>query len=328
MLKTIYFSAAALMFCSTTIAQPPYESPSRLEPRLELIGDTAAIKSLPASSYWLGIWCSPVPNALRLQLELPAKQGVLVEGVAPDSPAAKAGLARYDVLLRAGEKPLAEPPDLVKAVEAAKGGKLKLELLRGGKPKTIEIAPEKRPEAPGRQVGEPPRPGDWETMDNWMREMWRGREGGDGRQQPFRFRLFHPGAIVPPDVPAPAPLPSDMSITIRKEGDQPAKISVKQGDKSWDVTEKEINKLPPEVRTHVERMLGHRLEGVIGEAFAMPDGPQTFAVPSPGPGMQTFEPGAMDRIEKRFDAMNRRIDKLFEALDRNFTKTPEKPKEK
>jgi serine protease Do len=327
MLKTIIFSAAALMFCSATLAQPPFESPDRLEPQLDLIGDSAAVKPLPASSYWLGIWCSPVPTSLRMQLDLPPKQGVLVEGAAPDSPAAKAGLARFDVLLRAGEKPLTQPPDLVNAVEAAKGGKLRIELLRGGKPKTLEVTPEKRPEAPNRQVGEAPRPGDWETMDKWMREMWRGREG-DARQLPFRFRMFHPGAIVPPGVLESKPLPSDMSITIRKEGDQPAKINVKQGEKTWDATEKELDKLPPEVRTHVERLLGHRLEGIVGGALEIPEKPEAFSVPVPGPDIQPFEPGAMDRIEQRFNAMDRRIDKLFEALDRNLSKTPEKPKEK
>ena len=83
--------------------------------------------------------------ALRAQLNLPERQGLLVGVVVPGSPAAAAGIAQHDVLMRVGDKPLAEPRDLVEAVQAAKGGKLKIELIRGGKPKTIEVAPAKRP---------------------------------------------------------------------------------------------------------------------------------------------------------------------------------------
>ena len=152
-----------------------------------------------ASEYWLGIGCAPVPAALRTQLNVPEKQGLLVEGVAPDSPAAKAGIAQYDILLRAGDKPLAEPRELVKAIEAAKESKLKIELIHDGKPKTIEATPAKRPEEArrhGRSRRRPP--GDWETMEKWMERMWPGEER-DGERPPMRFRFFHPGAIVPSD---------------------------------------------------------------------------------------------------------------------------------
>ena len=94
-----------------------------------------------------------MPAALRAQLNLPEKQGLLVEGVAPESPAAKAGIEQYDILLRAGDKPLTEPRDLVEAVQAAKDGKLTIELIRGGQHKTIEATPAKRPEEARRPVG-------------------------------------------------------------------------------------------------------------------------------------------------------------------------------
>lgn len=55
---------------------------------------------------------------------------------------------------------------------------------------------------------------------------------------------------------APLALPDDMQITISKQGKQPAKIAVKQGEKSWEATEDKLDKLPAEVRAHVGRMLG------------------------------------------------------------------------
>ena len=59
-----------------------------------------------------------------------------------------------------------------------------------------------------------------------------------------------------------------MSIVISKEGDQPAKIVVKRGDEKWEVTEKELDKLPADVRPHVEHMFGHG--GLIGASSTTP----------------------------------------------------------
>ena len=203
---------------------------------------------------------------MRAQLNLPEKQGLLVVGVVPDSPAAKAGIVRHDVLLRAGDKPLAEPRQLVQAIEATKEGKLKIELLHNGKPKTVEATPAKRPEEARRPSGEKPASADWETMQKWLQGMWsNGEAGGDG-QGPLQFRFIRPGAIVPGDVLVTVPLPPNMSIVISKEGDQPAKIVVKRGDEKWELTEKELDKLPADVRPHVERMLGRGLMGIVGGA--------------------------------------------------------------
>ena len=49
--------------------------------------------------YWLGVECLPVMPALRAQLNLPEKQGLLVAAVAPESPAASAGIKQHDILL-------------------------------------------------------------------------------------------------------------------------------------------------------------------------------------------------------------------------------------
>jgi hypothetical protein len=131
------------------------------------------------------------------------------------------------------------------------------------------------------------------------------------------------------------PLPANMSVFISKEGDQPAKIVVKRGDQKWEVTEKELDKLPADVRPHVERMLGRGLWGVVG-AFPPPDfGPETappgnqLQTPGAGPSL-LYGPNAFDRMEKRFDEMNRRMDKLFQEVEQlhenhGHSQAPEKP---
>ena len=122
---------------------------------------------------------------------------MLVEAVVHDSPAAKAGIAQYDILLRAGDKPLAEPRDLMAAVEAAKETKLKIDLIRGGKPKTIEVTPgqaaraDRRRTVPGltKPIGR--------RLQKWLEGMTPGEQSGlpVGRSTSLR-----PGAIVPKDV--------------------------------------------------------------------------------------------------------------------------------
>jgi hypothetical protein len=218
--------------------------------------------------------------------------------------------------LRAGDKPLAEPRDLIEAIEATKEGVLKIELLRGGKPKTVEATPAKRPEGARRHAGDMPAPGDREAMEKWLQGMWSGGEGVDGQRPSMRFRVFHPGAIVPRDVLVPVPLPANMSVMISKEGDQPAKIVVKRGDEKWEVTEKELDKLPADVRPHVERMLGQGPLGIVGGMRSLDLVPEGTLPEASGDQLAVPAPGSLlDLIEKRFDEMNRRMDKMMKQME-------------
>src|SRR5690606_8122364 len=47
--------------------------------------------------HWIGIYCRPLDDSLRTQLKIKRGEGVVVDGVAPESPAAKAGLERHDL---------------------------------------------------------------------------------------------------------------------------------------------------------------------------------------------------------------------------------------
>lgn len=47
-------------------------------------------------------------------------------------------------------------------------------------------------------------------------------------------------------------LPDDLSVSVTKKGSEPARITVKKGEQSWEITEKELDKLPDDVRKHVE----------------------------------------------------------------------------
>jgi serine protease Do len=92
---------------------------------------------------WLGVGVQPVTPDLAEALGLETQQGALVSQVAPDGPAARAGIERGDVIVRFGDTPIQKTRELPRAVAAAKpGAKVPIELLRDRKriSKNVEVA--------------------------------------------------------------------------------------------------------------------------------------------------------------------------------------------
>jgi len=290
-------------------AQPPVVDWGNVGQLPFLYGQAEPIK---LSDYWLGLDCRPVPPVLRAQLKLPEDQGLVVQQIMPESPAAAAGIEQYDVLVKADGKPLRKLQDLIDAVDASKDKDLALEFIRGGKSTKIEAKPAKRPESqlplpgPGK-VEELPH----EWMHRYFDQFVPGEEG-----KPWRFRFWGPGTILPPDAKPGRPMPGNLQVTMTRSGDDPVKIVVKRGDEKWEVTEGELGKLPDDVRPHVERMLGRTPppeapEGWSGDFEFVPD----------WPGLRwQFRPEG--RLEQRMEEMNRRIDELRKSLDQMRERRP------
>jgi hypothetical protein len=263
--------------------------------------------------YWLGVLAVPLPSPLRAQLDLREGQGLLVTAVFPDSPAKKAGLREFDVLLKVGDRALSRLPDLIQAVNNSKEQKLTLEVVRGGKQIKVDVAPAKRPEHVRPPEGVPGREeSDWGTLRRWLEQM-----PGELGREPMRFHVFGPGAILPPA----RPLPGDMTVTVTRHGSEPAKIVVKQGDKQWEITDKELDKLPADVRHHVEPLLrgGYTVRMFEGVPRGLQ---QQFGTP-PAPELR-------GRMERRLEEMNRRVEELRRELNdlrgRPEKAQPEKPR--
>lgn len=272
---------------------------------------TATTNESVSSQYWLGIYCSPVPAVLRSHVTMPEKQGLVAISVSKDGPAARAGIIQYDILLRVGGKSLNDPHDLVAAVDAAKETKLKIDLIRGGRLRTVEVTPAKRP-APVAGAPVPvamPDQADWNTIENWLESMIPG-QGNGGVQPPAQFRIFQPGAILPKNILGQKSLPANVSVSITKDGDQPAKISVQRGSDKWELTEKDLDKLPADIRPFVEQMLGRGMMGVVG-GFSGGGGAFQFSSPSAGATLNVDQ----QTVEKRFGELNRRMDQLFKMME-------------
>ncbi len=89
----------------------------------------------------LGITITPghVARRLRRAVGLPDVEGLLIHGVAGDSPAGRAGLAPGDLILAAAGQPVRTVDDLTGALRAA-GDTVELNVLRGTDERGIQVA--------------------------------------------------------------------------------------------------------------------------------------------------------------------------------------------
>ncbi|HEY2883539.1 MAG TPA: PDZ domain-containing protein [Pirellulales bacterium] len=171
--------------------------------------------------YWLGVECRDVPPELQSQLGLKEGEGLIVMQIVQDSPAAKAGLKQHDIILSAGETKLAHPPELIKAVNASNGKELSLKIIRAGKEQTLAASPAERPQLNLSVIARP-----------------------------------NPGILLPRGAGQPLQLPKNVSVSVSRQGSQPAKILVSRGDEKWELNEHELDKLPEDLRPFVQGMLG------------------------------------------------------------------------
>ena len=84
---------------------------------------------------------------LAEHLGLKAGEGILVRGLMPDGPAAKAGVAVHDVITRVADQPVNSPADLSREINSKKPGEpIQLKLVHKGKPTEVEVTLGTRPD--------------------------------------------------------------------------------------------------------------------------------------------------------------------------------------
>jgi serine protease Do len=211
-----------------------------------------------AETPYLGVVSSAIPEMLAVHLDLKAGEGVLVRGVMPDGPAAKAGIAVHDIITRVGGQAVGSPEDLSRQVKTHKPGEtLHLDLIQKGKPVTVDVTLGIRP---AEIAGIEPRPLDQlnldgvpEDMANRVRDMIQGKLGGldmhpgeDGALQPppqlneamremeQRMKKAMEGVDVP-EIPAEERAEAHQGATIRMLDGQ-GSIELKSTDGSKEVT--------------------------------------------------------------------------------------------
>lgn len=269
--RLAWIAMVSVVLLSGAWVQAQQPSPPPGDVGLPAIPGLSALPTAPVpppSAYWIGLECFPADPTLRAQLGLEEGTGLVVANVAPDSPAAKAGVKPHDVLLKAADKPLGAVADLIEAIDASQGvthpkagepqrkrreappapdKELSLEILRAGEKLTVAVTPAARetnaPLPPPAQVFGP----DIRSFTDWISRGPGRMTSGSG---PFSFWVARPHVLLQ------GALPDDMTVTIKKRGKELANIVIEQGENTWEVTQDKLAELPEEVRRHVEPLLG------------------------------------------------------------------------
>ena len=284
--------------------------------------DQVAQPEMP--KHWIGILGGPIGPELRAQLEIPEGQGVLMRQVLPDSPAAKAGLRDFDILLRANDTELADLRGLMAIVETEgeRGGKITLEVLRHGQRETLTITPEARPDKfSGVRADATLRPGDGPGFGDFS------GAGGSGAMQrffqqhggPFQFRAFGPGTVLQGRQMSLDQMPNGVSVSIQKQNDQPAQITVQRGNDTWNIVGDDpdsLEQLPKDVRPFVEQLL----TGGGPMQIPLPAMPNVTVPNAPMPPMPPMPRGAFDddALQQRLHMMEQQLQQMQLLLEQNI----------
>lgn len=90
---------------------------------------------------WLGVEVQPVTSGIAESLGLKKPQGALVDQIEPNTPAAKAGLKPGDVITAVNGQTVKDSRGLARQISImAPGSTAKLDILRKGESKTIDVA--------------------------------------------------------------------------------------------------------------------------------------------------------------------------------------------
>jgi serine protease Do len=111
---------------------------------------------------YLGVTINPISEDVRKSLNLKTNKGALVNNVETDSPAEKAGLKRYDVIVAVDGRPVESANDLsFKIADVEPGSKVEIKYIRDEKERTTtavvaELEPQEKDQAAvesGKDIG-------------------------------------------------------------------------------------------------------------------------------------------------------------------------------
>jgi len=103
---------------------------------------------------FIGIQMADIDEEGARSLNLTSTDGALVTQVVPDTPAEKAGVQPYDLVVAFGDKKVTSVRDLRKAVIAMPiGSSVNMKIIRNGKPKTLSVKVSSASEAKTARLG-------------------------------------------------------------------------------------------------------------------------------------------------------------------------------
>jgi hypothetical protein len=138
--------------------------------------------SPPKAGAFLGVISGEVPDLLAEHLGIAAGGGVVIRSLAPEGPAAHAGLAVNDLIIRVAGNAVSSPSDLSREISRHRAGDIvRLDVIRKGNPSTLDVKLAARPDAvrpqPAPQDATDPSHADWSERLNRMIEKRLGEFG-------------------------------------------------------------------------------------------------------------------------------------------------------
>jgi polyhydroxyalkanoate synthesis regulator phasin len=131
----------------------------------------------PMPPWLIGLVVEPIDPLIRSHLAIPEDTGVRISMVAPEGPAAKAGIRVNDILLSANGRPIRSLPELKEIVMLAgrERNAVVMELFQEGKRATVSVEPRgpQRPQAPGAEEREANVAPQQRRMDEMARQLER-----------------------------------------------------------------------------------------------------------------------------------------------------------
>jgi membrane-associated protease RseP (regulator of RpoE activity) len=347
--SALMLAAPAMVFYSTRQGMADDEAgEGRIVEIAPSEGDEGAIDVSEESNkevpqYWIGLQGRPIDSAaLRTHLQLASDVGVLVENVVPDSPAQKAGLQQHDVIVSVNGEPISDLSAVQKVVAAGGDKPIELKIIRLAQESKVKVTPEKRPAdamknlPPGGPEGLGFGAGQMPDFDAVMKQLQEGNLPGG-------VRVFGPGMVLGSERFNLNSMPNGISVSISRDGEGPAEITVKKGDESWTLKsddEKAIKKLPDDVRPFVQQMISGAAPGQLrqpgGLHFDMKDLEQLVphelrqaegVVRQRAEDARERTEAASERLLKRMEEMEQRIQDLQQQLEENSTSSRTKETE-
>jgi serine protease Do len=120
-------------------------------------GAAAALPQLRArgrvSRGYMGVALRDIDNDLERSLKLPISHGAMVQDVTEGSPADRAGLHPYDVVVALDDQPIANDDQLIREIAArAPGSAARLRLVRDGREQAVTVKLSERPPREGSET--------------------------------------------------------------------------------------------------------------------------------------------------------------------------------
>jgi membrane-associated protease RseP (regulator of RpoE activity) len=279
-----------------------------------------AAEAPAAPAFWIGLRGRNVDDpVLRTQLQLAEDMGVVVEDVVAESPAEKADLRKHDIILRANDDVVDSMEVLQNLVVAGGEKPIDLKVLRLGKEIDVTVTPEQRPENFQALMGpETSMPGG-EMLGGDLGQLLQQLQGGN---LPGGMRVFGPGMVLNGRQFNVDAVPNGISVSIARNGEGPAQITIKKGDKTWTLSSddaKALAELPEDVRNYVSGMINGENGGIAGQLgnfdwqaelkHQLPDRLGNL------PGFDKAFQAQEDEVARRLNEMQQQIEQLQEKLN-------------